>query len=250
MMLRVLMVLCALFAVGCSSVAPCGPANCGGCCDQNDFCRGGAEATACGVGGSACLGCDASQTCSDGLCRGQPKCGPNNCAGCCAADGSCLAGSTTAACGHSGVSCLSCSTGQICSATRVCDADPNQCNPSGPVVRTSQIQTVLLNHCVSCHYPPNGEGIAYADFTSALATQRLVGATSTYAGATGLLKVVDPRALANSSLWLKVSPATGALGRKGPHGEITGARMPNDGSALSQVELDQFKDWICSGAQP
>ena len=83
----------------------------------------------------------------------------------------------------------------------------------------------------------------------------MIGKTSLYnkAGATSL-KIVDSDAakstadrLANSTLWLKVSPK-GSLAYKGPNGEITSGRMPNDGTTLSDADIQKIKDWICRGA--
>ena len=104
--------------------------------------------------------------------------------------------------------------------------------------------------CKSCHFPPNGQGIAYGDYTTAAKTQETVNKESFYKGSQGTLKIVDPHNLANSSLWLKVAPTSGAAGKKGPHGEITSGRMPNDGTSLTAEQRKAIKDWICTGAAP
>jgi hypothetical protein len=43
------------------------------------------------------------------------SCGPQNCGGCCSADGTCVGGQSAATCGQGGESCTDCTaTGQIC----------------------------------------------------------------------------------------------------------------------------------------
>ena len=120
---------------------------------------------------------------------------------------------------------------------------------------------VIMAKCATCHYPgtggmPDGSGFAYGDYTTPAKTQMaMVNKKSLYAGTGMTLMVVDQMAattaakLANSSLWLKVSvPATKALGHKGPKGESTGARMPNDGTPFTDADKQKVKDWICRGS--
>lgn len=53
---------------GGSVAARCTTSTCAGCCDQSDVCQLGQAATACGVGGNACLGCGAGLKCAAGAC--------------------------------------------------------------------------------------------------------------------------------------------------------------------------------------
>lgn len=124
------------------------------------------------------------------------------------------------------------------------------CDPSPATVTMAQLQTQVFDvKCKSCHFPPNGEGIAYGDYTTAANTfAATVNKASTYAGSGATLKIVEPNNLKNSALWLKVAPESGTLGKKGPKGEVTGARMPNDGSSLTAEQKKLIKDWICTGA--
>lgn len=57
-------------------------------------------------------------------------CGPSNCAGCCAPDGSCQGGTVLTACGAGGAACQTCGTTQTCEAG-VCKS------PSGPSCNSS-----------------------------------------------------------------------------------------------------------------
>lgn len=61
-------------AVSCVPGTPpklrCDATACTGCCDQNDVCQPGVDGLACGVGGTACTACDATQVCQLGACVG------------------------------------------------------------------------------------------------------------------------------------------------------------------------------------
>jgi hypothetical protein len=47
----------------------CGPLSCGGCCNENGFCAGGASLLTCGMGGEACQNCmSKGQSCNQGAC--------------------------------------------------------------------------------------------------------------------------------------------------------------------------------------
>lgn len=93
----------------------------------------------CGVNGKwgACVpGCGLEQ------CKGtQCICNPDNCSGCCTAEGRCLEGTTAASCGVAGNLCERCSDGRACSSG-VCEGcndttcaggccSGNTCHPSG-----------------------------------------------------------------------------------------------------------------------
>ncbi len=98
----------------------CDVTNCAGCC-VGDQCLPGNNDKACGDKGQACSSClDMGQSCSPfpnsagGQCQGMPKCGPDNCAGCCNGN-VCVSGSDTVACGTNGAQCTNCgATGKTC----------------------------------------------------------------------------------------------------------------------------------------
>lgn len=54
---------------------------------------------------------------------GGAVCGPSNCTGCCF-NGACQPGSTAAACGKYGASCVACTTNQVCRVDQSCGVDP------------------------------------------------------------------------------------------------------------------------------
>lgn len=56
-------------------------------------------------------------------------CGPDNCQGCCAADGVCQLGKSDEVCGANGAACGTCGAGMVCSAAGKCDAAP-ACTPA------------------------------------------------------------------------------------------------------------------------
>jgi len=115
----------------CEGIAPpCGPSNCTGCCSATGLCRYGTESDACGSGGNACDNCAAKAAgCSAGVCQGKPpKCGPDNCGGCCDANGSCQIGTSDAICGAQGAACRNCSTqSQTCTQPGSYCAAPLPC---------------------------------------------------------------------------------------------------------------------------
>lgn len=112
----------------------CDPTNCSGCC-VGDQCLTGREAAACGAKGSQCTTCAVGQTCTGvpgggGFCQGTPSCGPQNCAGCCNAQGQCVTGADAVACGRQGSACQNCQQkGQTCAADRTCQT-PQTCSPA------------------------------------------------------------------------------------------------------------------------
>lgn len=91
---------------GGPTAALCTAANCDGCC-RNDVCEKGDTVEGCGVGAVACATCSGAQSCTAGACR--EPCGPDNCPGCCSADGVCLDGTADATCGQAGEACAKCS---------------------------------------------------------------------------------------------------------------------------------------------
>ena len=120
-----------------------------------------------------------------------------------------------------------------------CDA-----SPSAATLATS-VQAVFAAKCSqACHLANDGFG----DYSDAAKTGAIVGKKSLYAGMAGTLKVVDPKSLGNSALWLKVLGGA-TVGRTGPKGENVYGRMPNDTNTLTTEEKKIFKDWICSGAK-
>jgi hypothetical protein len=112
---------------------PCGPGNCGGCCDAAGNCVAGTSHTACGTAGNACQACTSQgKVCTQpgNYCAFFPSCGPFTCpAGCCDSAGKCQNGVTNSACGTNGQSCKDCTaTGQSCAASGFCYSGPH-CGP-------------------------------------------------------------------------------------------------------------------------
>lgn len=54
---------------------------------------------------------------------GSDSCNASNCVGCCF-NGTCQTGSTAAACGKNGASCVACPAGNICGSNQTCVLDP------------------------------------------------------------------------------------------------------------------------------
>lgn len=120
-------------------------------------------------------------------------------------------------------------------------------------VTTSALWTNVINpKCVSTCHKPGGSAISYGDYSDAGVFQSAnVGVKSLYAGSKQTLKKVDPNNLQNSSVWLKVIGGSSVTpNKKGPQCEVVGNQMPDGLAALPQGELDQIRNWICTGAQP
>lgn len=133
---------------------------------------------------------------------------------------------------------FSCGTPTPTDPDLTCDA-----NPAAATLATN-VQAVFDARCKTCHVA----NYSYGGYSNATETAAIVGKKSLYAGTTGTLLVVDPKSLANSSLWLKVLGGT-AAGRAGPKSENILAKMPNDMTVLPAAELKTLKDWICGGAK-
>jgi hypothetical protein len=109
----------------------------------------------------------------------------------------------------------------------------------------ADVQPILDAKCKSCH----AAGYSYGDYSDATkSAEALSGKKSLFAGTNATLLVVDTKALANSSLWLKLLGGA-TKGRTGPKGENVQGPMPSGADALPEAELKVFKDWICSGAK-
>ena len=123
----------------CAFLPSCSELTCPtGCCDSAGVCRDGRSDTACGASADACTNCTTSSDhCSaSGFCYTGPHCGPDNCGGCCAANGTCRAGDAAASCGRFGAQCESCTAaGQTCQSGAcgvtgaTCPAPYAGCNP-------------------------------------------------------------------------------------------------------------------------
>ncbi len=112
----------------------CTAANCNGCCDVNGNCRPGDNNAECGSRGGTCMACAPTQVCQLGICTtvNFGPCSPQNCPnGCCTANGGCVAGNTTTACGSNGSTCVTCQTGQACENGRcvATDGGGGTCGP-------------------------------------------------------------------------------------------------------------------------
>ena len=120
------------------------------------------------------------------------------------------------------------------------------CSPQGsPAVSlTSGLQSEVFDaDCRTCH---NARDPGSGDFSTAEKTREsTVGRKSQFAGG-GTLKIIDPKNLGNSILWLKVLGGD-AAGKKGPAGEKVYGMMPL-GSTLTPAKKASLKNWICSGA--
>lgn len=123
-----------------------------------------------------------------------------------------------------------------------CDKSPT------PVTLANDVQPLLTAKCATagCHDPDYAK--SYGDYSTAQKSAAMVGKKSFFAGRNATLKVVDPNALKNSSLWLKVLGGKLA-GYSGPNGENVQDGMPYDEEPLSESELKLLKDWICTGAK-
>ncbi len=99
---------------GSCTSGSCSPKNCSGCCGDDGVCRKSTDLLHCGLDGGHCVGCPSGTACQKGACVVAPTCGPQNCAGCCDANGNCNAGMSNANCGVGGVQCTSCGGGTQC----------------------------------------------------------------------------------------------------------------------------------------
>ncbi len=141
----------------CAYVPTCGPTTCpNGCCDASGVCRDGRSDARCGAGGAACTSCEATgQACSpQGFCYQGAHCGPDNCAGCCTANGVCRPGAGNQACGLYGALCENCTStgatcvGQTCSTGSTCPAAYAGCSPAAvttPAFRSTACSAADLN---------------------------------------------------------------------------------------------------------
>jgi hypothetical protein len=115
---------------GVCTSAVCGPTNCAGCCSPKG-CMTGTLVAACGTGGHACQACAGAQCAPAGPGNGgvcvATGCNPQNCPGCCDANGLCQAGTGLAACGGGGGACATCSSTEVCVAGAC--AVPAGCGP-------------------------------------------------------------------------------------------------------------------------
>ncbi len=132
---------------------PCNSSTCpNGCCDGTGHCQAGTSTTACGFGGLQCSKCVGNQTCdSERVCVNN-VCSSSTCIGCCDAQGKCQAGSSNAACGANGLTCVNCNGNETCSASHSCQ--PQGCTisncPTGCCDVTGHCQPG--NSSTSCGY--------------------------------------------------------------------------------------------------
>ncbi|MBX5483378.1 MAG: hypothetical protein IRZ16_16275 [Myxococcaceae bacterium] len=130
------------------SASKCSPATCSGCCSPQGTCEPGNAINACGISGSACAVCSATDQCQGGFCRpitGSQKdagtgdsgtdagtdagtdggtdggtCNAATCpTGCCNANGQCVqkADQDNLQCGSGGAACTSCTGAFVCNKT-------------------------------------------------------------------------------------------------------------------------------------
>ncbi|MEZ4462448.1 MAG: C2 domain-containing protein [bacterium] len=145
----------------CTSPRNCTPANCNGCCDANDQCITGNQASACGAGGAACEARLDGTGCIDQRCVGAETCGPDNCAGCCD-NGVCVTTTSLTQCGAGGGACQDCSAingstcgGAACVTPQCSQTCDGCCNGDTCITATSAAQCGATGDaCVAC---PNGQ---------------------------------------------------------------------------------------------
>jgi len=128
--------------------------------------------------------------------------------------------------------------------------DPDlECDES-PTARTlaTDVQPIFTAKCAlsGCHDATYAT--SYGDFTTEQKSAAIVNKKSLYAGKNATLKVIDPNAPANSSMWLKVLGGRPG-GRSGPKGENVLDRMPYEEDPLPDADKKILKDWICTGAK-
>ncbi len=88
--------------------------SCSGCLSESE-CRSGVDDSACGAGGEVCVVCETGYICDENReCSIPPECTPENCEGCCQANGRCETGDSENACGAGAAACLACSAGWTC----------------------------------------------------------------------------------------------------------------------------------------
>jgi hypothetical protein len=76
---------------------------------------------------------------------GEGACGPDNCSGCCASDGTCVTSPTPQACGSKGHACQTCTADQLCSSgTCACPGSTHACGNACIDYSTSK------DNCGSC----------------------------------------------------------------------------------------------------
>jgi hypothetical protein len=124
-------------------------------------------------------------------------------------------------------------------------ANENACGTGvTPVTATQLFNDVIQSNCSSCHFAGAPDNSLVMN--SATALQATVGQASTFPGG---LKVTDPNHSENSTLFLKAAGGTTPGGIRGPNGQSVGNKMPNNGLSLTETQLSEIKNWICSGAQ-
>jgi hypothetical protein len=86
-------------------------------CTSGGICLPGTSQDACGSGGDVCEPCGATEICQAATCvptEDPPTgCGPATCDGCCDGD-TCLSGTSDAACGDGGETCMDCGPRGVC----------------------------------------------------------------------------------------------------------------------------------------
>ena len=126
--------------------------------------------------------------------------------------------------------------------------NPLACQGNEPSVTSQQLFTDVVGsagQCNTCHFtgaPTGTGGGVVMDTAATLAANS--GKDSAYGSG---IKVVDPNHPENSTMFLK--SAGGSPDFKGPHGESVGARMPQGLQPLTDAQVTEIKNWICSGAQ-
>lgn len=129
----------------------------------------------------------------------------------------------------------------------VADAGPDPdliCDVGAPATGFAAVYASVFPACTTCHRMGVTDGSdGYGVYSTEAAAFGQVGAKSRYAGAAGTLKVIDPNALGNSAMWLKVIART-----RSPAGQNLAGAMPLGAAPLTAAQKKTMKDWICTGA--
>ncbi|HMJ12561.1 MAG TPA: hypothetical protein VK524_14150, partial [Polyangiaceae bacterium] len=136
----------------CAFFPTCSRATCpNGCCDAQGVCRDGRTNAVCGTNGQACSNCGTNgRACAaQGFCYAGRHCGPDNCAGCCTANGECRNGTSSLSCGQYGALCENCLSNfelcrdRVCSDGDRCPAAYAGCSPAAST--TTPVRSTACN---------------------------------------------------------------------------------------------------------
>ncbi len=160
-------------------------------------------------------------------------------------------GLTSTGCGSSGTGTGGGAGGGSGGGTGGGAADPDLvCDAAPPATSFTKVYTdVFTPSCGgACHKAGAADGSgSYGEYDTQAKAFLQVGKRSLYAGSGATadltLKVVDPKGLGTSTMWLKILNHP-----KSPTNKVIGGKMPLTGADLTAAQKQTVKDWICSGA--